>query len=62
VHGRVLGVVLNMVSTREGEGGSYYYRKSRAYYTPAYDMSKAKGRRRAPSRRRVARATRPEVS
>jgi len=62
VHGRVLGVVLNMVSTSAGESGYYhYYRKSRAYYTPAYDMSKKKGRRRAPSRRKVAQAARQEV-
>jgi capsular exopolysaccharide synthesis family protein len=62
VHGRVLGVVLNLVSTTDGDGGYYRYnRKSRAYYAPAYDLSKKKGRRRAPSRRRAGRTTRQQT-
>jgi capsular exopolysaccharide synthesis family protein len=48
VNARVLGVVLNLVSPREGESG-YYYRKSRSYYTRQPDLTKPKGRRRAPS-------------
>ncbi len=50
VNSRVLGVVMNLVSPREGEGG-YYYRKSRSYYTRQPDLTKPKGRRRAPSAR-----------
>ena len=50
VNARVLGVVLNMVSARDSDGGYGYYRASRSYYTRQPDLTKAKGRRRAPSR------------
>ena len=60
VNARVLGVVMNLVSTREGEGGYYYYRASRSYYTRQPDLTKPKGRRRAPSRWAGARATAKE--
>lgn len=60
VSSRVLGVVINLVSPREGEGG-YYYRKSKSYYTRQPDLTKPKGRRRAPSTR-SARRERATVS